>query len=126
MAPRLAQVVIQTPSSTKIYADPEWVEVEASHHFQAHFMHLSEEAIEVTEEWAEEYCMHPGPNAVYFCPIMTDKLDKWINQMPKKKAPGPSGVSFELLCMMGDKFQVHLLAMFNKALETAEIPASWT
>ncbi|KAJ2081467.1 hypothetical protein GGI09_007614, partial [Coemansia sp. S100] len=55
MAPRLARVVTQTPSGTEIYADPERVEAEASRHFQAHFTHPSEEAIEVTEEWAEEY-----------------------------------------------------------------------
>ncbi|KAJ2114997.1 hypothetical protein IW146_002647 [Coemansia sp. RSA 922] len=119
-------LVIQTPSGTEIYADPEWVEAEASRHFQAHFTHPSKEAIEVTEEWAEEYRMRPGPDAVYFRPITTDELDEWIDRTPKKKAPGPSGVSFELLRMTGDKFRVHLLATFNKALETAEIPASWT
>ncbi|KAJ2069739.1 hypothetical protein GGH13_004410 [Coemansia sp. S155-1] len=110
----------------EIYSDPDQVEAQVSSHFATHFMHPSEEAIEVTEEWAEEYRACPGPDVTYFHPIMADELDKWMDRMLKSKAPGPSGVSFELLSMTGDKFRAHLLQVYNRALETAKIPSSWT
>ncbi|KAJ2811210.1 hypothetical protein H4S07_002203 [Coemansia furcata] len=126
MAPCLARAVVQTADGTDIYTDAEQVEAEASRHFSVHFTHLSMTPIEVTRDWLEEYQPHPGPDAIHFRPISAVELDDWLARTPKGKAPGPSGVSFELLRQSTTKFRAHLHDVFNKAMETAEFLPSWT
>ncbi|KAJ2122407.1 hypothetical protein IW147_003390 [Coemansia sp. RSA 720] len=106
--------------------DPHMVEKRTSEHFFTHFDVNQMASMMVQEEWAEYY---PQIESILFqaagSPITQKELDWYISRAPRRKAPGKSGVPFELLQMLSDSARERLRAELNKALETGKVPATW-
>ncbi|KAJ2499813.1 hypothetical protein GGH96_003246 [Coemansia sp. RSA 1972] len=127
MSQLLSRVVVEEAGTTHVSTTAEEVEAESSTHIDGHFTHpLGQQQIEVTVPWSAEYDPRPEIEARFFELIKRLELDSWIMHSPRNKAPGPSGITFELLRLTGDKFQEQLLAVYSEAWSQAKILAHWT
>ncbi|KAJ2804072.1 hypothetical protein H4R20_002648 [Coemansia guatemalensis] len=113
MLRQISRVVTQEAGATRVYTEAGEVESLASDHFDRHFTYPTEEPLEVAGRWSEEYMPQTELAAEYFAPITRQELDSWMARSPWKKAPGPSGVMFELLRLTGERFRDRLLEAYN-------------
>ncbi|KAJ2776310.1 hypothetical protein H4R18_005734, partial [Coemansia javaensis] len=109
LAPALDWVVVgHGTDDARVVADPAEVERLASEHFAAHFAHPAGDRLELTGEWAGEYAAQEPVAAHHFEPISPEEVDWWMAHTPRRKAPGRSGLSFEVLRETGKALRLRL------------------
>ncbi|KAJ2254981.1 hypothetical protein GGI13_001855 [Coemansia sp. RSA 455] len=88
--------------ATSVYNSAKEVEERASKHFAKHFTGNLSHAIELTGVWQEEYAQRYdlGLEEVMH-PIEEKEWDRAVAELPRGKAPGRSGVDFEMVREMG-------------------------
>jgi hypothetical protein len=57
--------------------------------------------------------------------IDINELDAIIKDLPNDKIPGPSGIVYEDLKLMGPKYRKQLLKLFNNILTNDTMPLEW-
>src|SRR6185295_14271624 len=57
--------------------------------------------------------------------FMEDEVSQTLNQLPKNKACGPSGISYKMLKHSGPTFITAITALFNKCLTSNCISKQW-
>ena len=58
-------------------------------------------------------------------PLRMDELDEAIRSLKRKKAPGPDGITNDMIKHFGEKTKSVLLKLFNKSWTTGVVPSSW-
>ncbi|KAJ2098027.1 hypothetical protein GGI09_003522 [Coemansia sp. S100] len=113
--------------ATSVYNSAKEVEECTSKHFTKHFTGNLSHAIELTGVWREEYAQRYdlGLEEV-MRPIEEKEWDRAVAESPRGKAPGRSGVDFEMVHKMGPGGQEQLQAMCNELLELGNLPDGWT
>eukprot|EP00662_Eupelagonemidae_sp_cell21_P038657 gene38657-60873_t len=57
--------------------------------------------------------------------LSCQEVDRMLDQLPKKKAPGPDGVPYELLSRLGPRGRARIRETYSRSLTTATVPSAW-
>jgi hypothetical protein len=78
--------------------------------------------------WEDTYAVVQSINKEIYnevtAPLSSQELDETIKGLPSNKAPGLSGISYELVKLFGRSAKKQLLEIFNSILTTCRIPLS--
>lgn len=84
---------------------------------------------DIPEEWIDEY--NPKDNispAIYegvMVPITIEEIIDTAKMLPRNKATGPTGITYEDIKLTIEPLKVILQEMFNDILETGKLPNDW-
>lgn len=75
---------------------------------------------------AARCCTECGDNRTDSCgPFTMAEMDKQLEVLKLKKAPGPDGITNEMLRHLGPAAKEELLQVFNASWQSAEVPWEW-
>ncbi|KAJ2637582.1 hypothetical protein GGF40_002261 [Coemansia sp. RSA 1286] len=121
--------IVQEPEegTLQVETEPDTVKRLAREHFEKHFQGVQEQPATITGVWAEEYTRQYDIGlAGTMKEIGKVEWAECIAQSPRDKAPGPSGITFEMVQKAPPEVQERLRKMCNCALATGELLPGWT
>ena len=111
-----------------LITDPSAVATEVNHHFQ-HVAGGSPQVPVLSPRWSAWYFPITEIRPHWYQHIMTPpSLQEWsevIRSLPNKKAPGPSGVSNEMLKQLGSSMHQALYQLIRLCFIHNDIPSAW-
>jgi hypothetical protein len=78
--------------------------------------------------WQDEYLPKPIDQTIYnqvLSPFDNNTIDEAIHTLPKKKSPGKSEISYDIIKLLKGKITTHLTSIFNQILTSSSIPHLW-
>jgi ribonuclease HI len=106
----------------RIINEPEEVKADIHKHFNNLRTANKTARTEVTVDWENEYTPIPEINSEWYSTLMTEvtriELHETIKHLPKGKAPGPSGISYELFQQILDTHTMDYLQILINQIVT--------
>ena len=93
----------------------------------------SEKILEVIAEFYQTLCkndaatnnINPSHDMESILEIKEDEIQNAIKKMKQEKAPGPDGITLELIIEGGEIILQHLRTVFTQCLKLGGVPKSW-
>ena len=116
------------PDKSKLISDPQ----DILHKIEEHYKYiLRPRNINTTllEKWEKHYTPLSHIKEDWYNnllkPITHQEISDIISKLPNQKAPGPSGISYDLIKPSSEELIPLLLPIFNEILLTQNIPKNW-
>jgi ribonuclease HI len=125
---KVIEIIDEKSGDIKLVTSPNEVKHLTNKHFQtiAGGQHQTKT---IPEEWRDTYTPKTEVNENIYNFLMTDITDlEWFNtisNLPNNKAPGPSGITYEMIKHTGDLTQQTLRKFINACIHLNDIPSAW-
>ena len=116
------------PDKSELISDPKDILSKIEQHYK---YILRPRIIDHTllEKWKNDYLPLTHINNNWYNdllkPINQEEILNTISNLPNHKAPGPSGISYDLIKGIANEITPFLTSIFNEILTTQQIPKNW-
>lgn len=122
-------VIKQDGGSEYISTDPAETKKQVENYYTQAFGKRKSNFQRLSKEWKKEYRPKDYINSSWFDNLLkqpsNQELDEVLKELPNNKAPGPSGISYEMIKNLKGKGRTTLRKIFSICMIKGKIPNDW-